>query len=796
MSQVIWNSDIDVYDHNVMPLLIAVNISKYLAIPDLLSFGQVSRNAFKTVNDPAVWVSRLKAMSLWESATIPSLNTVLKASDFTSLEDPLSCLDHIIKYPKAAKLQVIKMFKTLEPYYTELLSNKSYESLRIFKDFLLPEHQAKILNNLLVFNKADPLDHSRNCAHDALESLCEVFENAVLRELEIHYDIRDYEMTSKFAKILISLKNDQTLFDFFLQKSNFDNLDNTIFDVGELSKRNFYTEQIDNAGEISWAINSQVFRDYISEVAETFNQQSQVIDRIFPASLPMMCKVCEELISNQIKDVVATTISIAQEKGLLLDIVPFLYELYQRDLPALLEPSLNGGVSYHQYIKELLDMVFESAAADYMRQEVLDFKKLALSQITTWQENVLKREEETTRSILKLVKEDTKTDLLATFKKVFTISGTSNKGNEENEANYSKMEAKARILSENISLLNKMLSPELVLNILGETKTSLNRLQKFKTFTIINIQNDIYAKMQEVFIVVIEMVDSDHVRPGFEKALQYLQTYNPSSKAYTSTHNETFERPLAVFFELSNMADLIIQMIHLFYREEMILRHLVKNENSILNPALQTKKKLESTVDTFIADGLNVSVDVLVNEIESVYGNSFRMSEYNPPVTSSATFGPTPAAEQAVAILEQNINLLGDTADKSIVDVFQQEMAERFFQIVVKVLKNSVISVVGATNLISDLNLYFDFIARNIKSNKRAVLPLFQSLKKVGNIYLIGGSDSKAIAKLVSDLSKFNGIFSQEEIYEFVQQRKDWALIKRHVEKVLFGFGLVDCCIV
>lgn len=76
------------------------------------------------------------------------------------------------------------------------------------------------------------------------------------------------------------------------------------------------------------------------------------------------------------------------------------------------------------------------------------------------------------------------------------------------------------------------------------------------------------------------------------------------------------------------------------------------------------------------------------------------------------------------------------------------------------------------------------------------VIPLFQSLKKVGSIYLIGGEDSKAIGKLVSDLSKFNGIFGQEEIYEFVQRRQDWPIIRRHVEKVMYGFGLGDCTIV
>lgn len=113
-----------------------------------------------------------------------------------------------------------------------------------------------------------------------------------------------------------------------------------------------------------------------------------------------------------------------------------------------------------------------------------------------------------------------------------------------------------------------------------------------------------------------------------------------------------------------------------------------------------------------------------------------------------------------------------------------------------KTLKKSTISVTGAMNLISDLNLYYDFIVNHIRSNKRLVVPYYQALKKVGSIYLISGLDSKSIGKLVSDLAKFNGIFSQEEIYEFVQRRQDWLQIKREVEKVMYGLSIGDCSIV
>ena len=68
MAQVIWNSDIDVYNKDVIPINIAKNIAKYLPIQDLLSFSQVSKNCHLAVTDPKLWVSMLKGMGVWQEA--------------------------------------------------------------------------------------------------------------------------------------------------------------------------------------------------------------------------------------------------------------------------------------------------------------------------------------------------------------------------------------------------------------------------------------------------------------------------------------------------------------------------------------------------------------------------------------------------------------------------------------------------------------------------------------------------------------------------------------------------------
>lgn len=793
MAQVVWNSDIDVYNLDVMPFLVAKEIASYLPIQDLLSFAKVSRNTNRAVNQSALWISRLREMGVWDNATQITKDQLRKNPRMTYLESPLSCLDYVYKSNKNAKYQMLKIHCCLHPYYNDLLLNKSYDKLRIFKDFQTPEDQAKLLTNLLTYNRIDFIELTRTMARDKINELLEIFENALLRELEIHFDLEDYEKTRQFVMILVSLNNQQTIIDFFLQRSIFSNEEREIFNLEKFDSAKYYIAQeaVDDKQQ-TFALNQEAFEGLIQELAEILNEQSRIIDLIFPNSIPMMYKVSEELISNQLNELLMMLIDTSKQYNLYLIFVPFIYERLTGKLVESLTKSENLGESYHQLIKELLNMLFESFAAEFMREEVSHFHQLSKDKILDWKLTISKREQETTQKILEQVKVESKNDFLTSFKNVFSIS--SSKEDDDSQEKFSEIQAKAKILSENIKSLDKIFSPELVVETLNDAKISLHRLLKFRDFTIASLRSDIFQSVQEIFINATDIIGIEHLRPGFETALKYLQTYNPNSLTYTETHNETFAEPLVLFFDLINMADIIIQMIDIFYKEEMLNKHVIKQENSVLNPSLQNKKKIEGLVDKYVADGLNIGIEILVHQIDNVYDELLLDTDYNPTdVNAIDSFGPTEAAKKAVSVLQENMDLLVGSADKSVVEVFQHEIAERFFQVIVKTIKKRSISVSGAPSLISDLNLYYDFIFEHIKTNKKMIIPLYQALKKVGNIYIISGDDSKAIGQLVSDLSKFNGIFGQEEIYEFVQRRQDWPEIKRHVEKVMYGFGLGDC---
>lgn len=789
MAQVIWNSDIDVYNPQVIPIPIAKAITRHLPIPDLLNFSCVSKNTHKTVNDPRIWVSMLKEIGAWdESSRVDGEDTLPPKLD------PLNCMTSKVLDPSIAKWRVIYIFKSLDSYYLDLLTNKSYDKLRIFQDFQSPEEQCKILNNLMLYSKLDRADQTRYDAQEKLSSLFEIFENALLRELEIHFDMEDYASMRRFVQILMELNNHQTLIDFFIQKSIFDNRD-SLFEILEyIDSNKFFTEEIADDNIATNQLNVPAFENLMNAIVKIFNYEATIIDSIFPNSVPMMYKVSEELILNQLAERFNALIDASKSKKLYLAIVPFLYNIIRTKFVAKLGNSENLGEGYHTIIQELVDMQFEQIVSDYIREELLAFKGDSNQKISEWKKTIEKREEETSQNILRNVRSETKNDFLSSFKKAFTVglASSSADSDETDKETYSEIQAKEKILTENMKSINKIFSLKLTMEILNDGKNSLVRILHFENFSIASLKSTVMSSIQEIFISVMEIIGNDHLKPGFEKALTYLRTYNPSEELKFSEPI----KPLILFSDLVNVADLIIQMVEIFYKEELIHRNIVQNENSILNPSLQRKKKLEQMVDNYVADGLNIGIDVLIKEIDTALSAVLVNKDYCPSEINKNLEGPTKSAMQVVQVLDGNFDLLVGCAEKSVVDVFQQELAERFFQAIVKTIKRSTISNTGAVTLIADLNMYYDCILNHIKSNKRLILPLFQSLKKVGSIYLISGDDSKAIGKLVSNLSKFNGIFGQEEIYEFVQRREDWQAIKKDVEKIMYGLNIGDCTIV
>nr|CAG8554388.1 6868_t:CDS:10 [Entrophospora candida] len=212
------------------------------------------------------------------------------------------------------------------------------------------------------------------------------------------------------------------------------------------------------------------------------------------------------------------------------------------------------------------------------------------------------------------------------------------------------------------------------------------------------------------------------------------------------------------FFELVHIADLIQQMVQVYYDEEM------------------ANKIFEKILDDCVASGLNKGIQVLIDQVEFILITE-QLPENFRPIDTLLDLKPTKACLDAVECLSTYTKLVLGCTDKNTLDVFFQEIGLRLFGILIKHLKKYTVNLNGGFQVIRQPN----------------ITPYFLALKELGNIYII--STAKDIGLFIREAERFKGILHAEDVYEFVQKREDWLIIKKEVDKELYGLKAEDCII-
>jgi recyclin-1 len=71
----------------------------------------------------------------------------------------------------------------------------------------------------------------------------------------------------------------------------------------------------------------------------------------------------------------------------------------------------------------------------------------------------------------------------------------------------------------------------------------------------------------------------------------------------------------------------------------------------------------------------------------------------------------------------------------------------------------------------------------------KSLTEYFNVLRELSQIYLISPEHAKEIGVILADADRYRGIFTPEEVYEFAERRADWLLVKKDVEKAMYGMG-------
>lgn len=770
---------------------VVFSIANSLNAQDYLVFKRLNKdiygNHLTKAKEDEYWSSKLKRIGL--TATAPLLTDDDKQWDSSNIFDILKTFEE-----GNPKKTYERYYKVLNPFIKKLYYN---DLSNFFPAYLNdPLSQAKTIKSIELFNKSNDNDWDfYKSVVENLKIFKELFVNSVINELTKRFQKKDYVSSTKFVQVLLLLDYESSALAFFKSEnefSRFDELPDSIFDENE-----------------------NLMLDRLTRAIETFtsflNDKISLVDILFEKEYPVMVLFTEEFIQEQMinyfKKQLEMTNAENKENGRLSSL-PTIYEQISLQFVEKLKPSSNAGPSYKRFTFDFIQLYFESEILKFFDLVVRDFSSSTEFAFHEYQREMEEKQKQKDEALFKSYKEmsttsaeiiDEKTNFLKAFTKVFKINNNTNK--TESEQNLEIL-YNLQKMNMNLQNITSLISLDLCYKVIQNCKENIEKIRLFMDVAVLT--DIVKKKCQDMFKTLLQQLSENHIKIGFENALQLLKDYDANDTNLKNiTTDEVPENtgqnsrvvPLLQFTELINIGDIILQMISIFYSSELISKGIIDKNRDFLNDIVQSKKSFETMLDDYVADGLNIGIDKLMDQVQFVFNTMQFPDDFNPdPKTAMRKeIKPSRCAVTCIQLLSEHCFLLTGATDKGTIDVFQQEVAERFFDQVVKNIKKNLVSEDGAVFLIADLNYYYDFVANSLR--QKNIIPFFAGLKSVGQLYLVSGKDSKELGKMICDVGKFQGVFTQEEIFELVQRRTDWVRVRKDVEKAMYGLGISDCLI-
>ncbi|KAI9288652.1 exocyst complex component Sec10-domain-containing protein [Umbelopsis sp. AD052] len=330
-----------------------------------------------------------------------------------------------------------------------------------------------------------------------------------------------------------------------------------------------------------------------------------------------------------------------------------------------------------------------------------------------------------------------------------------------------------------LDALQHLLSLELCLQLIHVNKDAEHRVQRFvKVGFPGRLKTDIQKCAEHVFTDLLKIMGPMHIKPGFDRAATHLAKYTPQEEG--ETRDRTDVAPLAEFFELVHIADLIQQMIEVYWKEEM---NKIVDKHDFLNEVNKEKKSFERLLDDCVAQGMDQGIQVLIAQVQYILTTEQKPSDYNPSPNEVTDLKPSKACRDTIDCLKNHTEMLKGSVEKETMNIFYQEVGKRFYECLCKHIKSQTISEQGGFQIISDVNAYDNYI---LSLRQRTITPYFAALKALANIYII--SNPSDIKDVIHDLERYHGILRIEDLFEFAACRSDWPTIRRTVQK-----DMTDC---
>lgn len=653
--------------------------------------------------------------------------TVSEQADEIETGGALTVMKEVKSIRGEARQEYGKVHAALAPFYDDIADSGFSADNLVFRRYKRPENQAQILSQLQSFAKCDITQGwSERVAR--LEHAVKTFETSALNEFRQGYETEDTDgATRKYAHVLWILNGAAGAIEVFIHHNHL------------MTRKSEYGSISDCIDSLDGQVKLQHTQAFLTRLSVALNEQVSIINRAFPPSLdlatPFLEKVGRDVLSPFFTALFAE-LHTTNIEGYLNAVSGTFVQC--RNLSRNLLPIQNCD-NFVQRWMDVVMSIYELHVDQYLAEELDYFRRISEAAVTEW-DRQLSEQAASTESFLmsNINRQADKRDFLTSFKKVIMMPisilpsfGNTNKSNETKSDQLSapteapkdngrsptvshspspvpftedppttEFAAQAAIMKTKLEGIRSLFSIEVALNLVHTAKSSLERAAQF-----FNVEGDIRltAKQQceAIFVSLLRILGQRHVIGGFDKAVDHLSNYSPREQG---EKDQSEVEPLVTFLELVNVGDLILQMMDVFYEQELVGTKLT-DRNDFLDPAVKEKKKFEQVLDERVAAGLNKGIDVLMEEVDYILATRQLATDFNPglstnPHRATMEVSVTEAATAVVDVVSSHTRMLTGSTDKSTLDVFNQEVGLRLFWALCKHLKRQRISVEGSLRLI------------------------------------------------------------------------------------------------
>ena len=658
---------------------------------------------------------------------------------------PLNILSQVQSVRGLARREYGKIYGVLAPFYDDAVRCKMHTDAKVFRTYRDPDQQAQMLSQLGRFSHSD-ISQGWRQRQEKLQSVTDAFEDAVSREFDQALEIGDVDgRLRKYAHVLVSLNGGLRGVESFITKS-------PCIDGKQMFGDPMDCLESSGVGAISFD-KSQAF---FQQLSIAFNEQIAIIDQVFPPSVNVVIPFLRRIG----KDVVAEYLTVLFDESHETSIESYLKAVsatYEQslDFAKSLRPTQGSGDEFYDTVDQIISNVFEPHLDLYLQEEMEFFKQRSDAEVGDWERQLSEQDASMASMYMSNVhRQADKRDFLTSFKKVVMMpvnvlptfpmsspfsgkpatakalvngetletlqpspSETSTRPSTPSLSNNpaltinraatplsdpptTELAAKAAIMNSRLEGIRSLFSIEVALNLVHNAKSSIERAAVFVKLGS-HFSGDVRKQCEGIFILLLQILGTRHIKAGFDQAVDHLSKYNPRE---TGEHSEPGVTPLIIFLELVNVGDLIQQMLDVFYEQELIATKLT-DRSDFLDPAVKEKKRFEQMLDERVAAGLNSGIEALMAEVEFVCATTQLVEDFNPGVSgdannSASNIGPSRTAKQVVEVVSSHTKMLIGSTDKNMLDVFNQEVGLRLFTALCKHLKRQRVSVDGSIKLI------------------------------------------------------------------------------------------------